>query len=131
LPIWTDFMLAATRGRSVEQFNVPRQGETREICTETGLLATDACITVTAEIFPPGTEPTEYCNVHIGLPRQPGQHDPPYDSEAPPEEPLGEPGDGRTPDAAQIPPAPTTQRPALEGMPSVPPPEKKPRTIKA
>ena len=107
LPIWTDLMIAATRGRSVEQFNVPRQGETREICTETGLLATEACVTVTAEIFPPGTEPTEYCNVHVGLPRQPGQHEAPYDSEAPPEEPAGEPGDGTAPDAGRPPPPPT------------------------
>ncbi len=131
LPIWTDFMIAATRGRSVEQFNVQHQGETREICTETGLLATEACVTVTAEVFPPGTEPTEYCNVHVGLPRQPGQHDPPYDSEAPPEEPAGEPADGATPDAARVPTSPTTQRPALEGMPSTPPDEaKKPATTR-
>ncbi len=129
LPVWTDFMLAATRGRPVEQFTVPHQGETREICTETGLLATDACPTVTAEIFPPGTEPTEYCNVHVGLPRQPGTVEPPYDSEAPPEEPPGEPADGIGP---ATPRTPTTQRPALEGMPATPPADaRKPRATRA
>jgi penicillin-binding protein 1A len=112
LPVWTQFMLAATRGRPVEQFNVPGQGEVREICTETGLLATDACPTVTAEVFPPGTEPTEYCNVHVGLPRQPGQPEIPYDSEAPGEE---QSGDEIVPDDQADP------RAALEGLPSMPP----------
>lgn len=115
LPIWTQFMLAATRGRPVEQFNVPRLGETREICTETGLLATEACVTVTAEVFPPGTEPTEYCNVHVGLPRQPGRHEIPYDSEAPSEDPPAEP---EKPVAR-----PTSTHPALEGLPPIPPPK--------
>ncbi len=87
LPIWTDFMIAAHRGRPVEYFNLPGTGETREICTETGLLATEACPTVTAEIFKPGAEPQEYCNVHVGLPRQPGRPEVPYDSEAPSADP--------------------------------------------
>ncbi len=125
LPVWTRFMLAATRGRPVEQFNVPGQGEVREICTETGLLATDACPTVTAEVFPPGTEPTEYCNVHVGLPRSPGQPEVPYDSEAPPEES----GDTVVPDDQHDEADPSASgRGALEGMPSAPrpAPEKKP-----
>jgi membrane carboxypeptidase/penicillin-binding protein len=113
LPVWTQFMLAATRGRPVEQFNVPHQGEVREICTETGLLATDACPTVTAEVFPPGTEPSEYCNVHVGLPRTPGQPEVPYDSEAPSEHPPD-----RTDDDGPDPTA--SRRGALEGMPSMP-----------
>jgi penicillin-binding protein 1A len=113
LPVWTQFMLAATRGRPVEQFNVPHQGEVREICTETGLLATDACPTVTAEVFPPGTEPSEYCNVHVGLPRTPGQPEVPYDSEAPSDDPPD-----RTDDGAPDPTA--SRRGALEGMPSMP-----------
>jgi penicillin-binding protein 1A len=112
LPIWTDFMLAATRGRAVEDFTMPGPGEEREICTETGLLATEACPTVTTEMFAPGTEPTEYCNVHVGLPRQPGAPEATYDSEAPSEAP---PDEGPAPAPAPAPqtaPAPAKPKPA-------------------
>ena len=107
LPIWTDFMIAAHRGRPVEYFNLPGEGETREICTETGLLATEACPTVTAEVFPPGTEPSEYCNVHIGLPRQPGHPEIIGDPEAP-GEPEDETGPAQVPMPTGAPPAPST-----------------------
>jgi penicillin-binding protein 1A len=108
LPVWTDFMIAAYRGRPVEYFNLPTQGETHEICTETGLLATEACPTVTAEIFTPGSEPTEYCHVHVGLPRQPGRPEVPYDSEAPGPKPAPPPA-GPTPVGVPFmpPPSPT------------------------
>lgn len=106
LPVWTDFMIAAYRGRPVEYFALPVTGENREICTETGLLATDACTAVTTEMFTPGTEPTEYCNVHVGLPRKPGRPIEPYDSEAPP-------APGASPTGAP-PDRPTTAPPANE-----------------
>ncbi|MGH7726762.1 MAG: penicillin-binding protein 1A [Candidatus Eiseniibacteriota bacterium] len=108
LPVWTDFMIAAYRGRPVEYFNLPTQGETHEICTETGLLATEACPTVTAETFTPGSEPTEYCHVHVGLPRQPGRPEVPYDSEAPGAKPAPPPA-GPTPVGVPFmpPPSPT------------------------
>jgi len=108
LPIWTDIMLAAYRGRAVENFNLPGEGETREICTETGLLATEACRSVTAEVFTPGTEPTEYCNVHVGLPRQPGHPEVLDDTEAP-----GEPEDV----TAGPPMSPTTTRASSKAVP--------------
>jgi penicillin-binding protein 1A len=73
LPIWTDVMLAWTSGRSVEYFNLPTGTVTREVCAETGLLATDSCPEMTTEVFHDGTEPQEVCDVHIGLPRQPGE----------------------------------------------------------
>ena len=41
---------------------------TRKVCAETGMLATDACPNVTTEIFHEGSEPTEYCTTHPGLP---------------------------------------------------------------
>jgi penicillin-binding protein 1A len=117
LPIWTDVMTAAYRGRPVEDFNLAGLGETREICTETGLLATEACPSVTAEVFTPGTEPTEYCNVHVGLPRQPGHVEPLDDSEAP-----GEP-------ETQGPSPATTTQPQAKPlpMPSGAPPQPAPR----
>ncbi len=68
LPIWTDFMIAATRGRPVEDFPQPAGTVTRQVCAETGMLATDACPTVTTETYNEGSEPTEYCTTHPGRP---------------------------------------------------------------
>jgi penicillin-binding protein 1A len=68
LPAWTDFMIAATRGRPVEDFPEPAGSITREVCAETGMLATDACPNVTSEVFAEGSEPTEFCTTHPGHP---------------------------------------------------------------
>jgi penicillin-binding protein 1A len=70
LPTWTDFMIGATRGRPVEDFGSPSGTTTRDICAETGMLATQACPNVTTEIFDEGSEPTEYCTAHPGRPLQ-------------------------------------------------------------
>jgi penicillin-binding protein 1A len=70
LPVWSDFMLDATRGRPIEDFASPVGTTTRQVCAETGLLATDACPNVTTEMFSEGSEPAEYCNVHPGKPLQ-------------------------------------------------------------
>ena len=66
LPIWTDIMIGATRGRPVEDFPEPAGTTSRQICAETGMLATDACPNVTTEIFEEGSEPTEPCTTHPG-----------------------------------------------------------------
>jgi penicillin-binding protein 1A len=84
LPVWTDVMRAWTVNRPVEYFDLPTGTVTREICTETGLLATDACPEVTTEVFTAGTEPQEVCSVHVGLPRQPGEPGQPGQPPAPP-----------------------------------------------
>jgi len=68
LPIWTDIMIGATRGRPVEDFPEPAGTISRQICAETGMLATDACPNVTTEIFEEGSEPTEPCSTHPGKP---------------------------------------------------------------
>jgi penicillin-binding protein 1A len=68
LPIWTDFMIGATRGRAPEEFPVPVGTIRREVCAETGMLATDTCPSVTTEMFGEGTEPTELCSTHPGRP---------------------------------------------------------------
>ena len=70
LPTWTDFMIGATRGRPVEDFGSPLGTSNRDICAETGMLATEACPNVTTEIFDEGSEPTEYCTAHPGRPLQ-------------------------------------------------------------
>ncbi|MBI5708876.1 MAG: PBP1A family penicillin-binding protein [Candidatus Eisenbacteria bacterium] len=97
LPVWTDFMAEATRGRPVESFPEPAGMVSRMVCTESGMLATVACPQVTSETYNAGSEPTEYCTVHPGAPLEPLAPDqqPPPD-EAPP------------PDAAR---APTPTRP--------------------
>jgi len=71
LPIWTDFMIGATRGRPVEEFPAPAGTVSRMVCAETGMLATDRCPNVTSEMFDEGSEPTEYCSTHPGEPLQP------------------------------------------------------------
>jgi penicillin-binding protein 1A len=71
LPAWTDFMIAATRGRPVEEFPQPAGTVTRPVCAETGMLATRVCPTITTETYNEGSEPTEYCTVHPGAPLLP------------------------------------------------------------
>lgn len=68
LPVWSDIMIGATRGRPVEDFPVPAGTLSRVICAETGMLATDACPNTTTEIYSEGSEPTELCNAHPGKP---------------------------------------------------------------
>ena len=100
LPAWSDFMLGATRGRPVENFEPPAGSETRLICAESGMLATDHCPKVRTQTFNDGAQPTEACTLHPGrvldtVPDQPGV---PIETEAPP---PGSPGAGA--DAAQVP----------------------------
>jgi penicillin-binding protein 1A len=71
LPIWTEFMVGATRGRPVEDFPAPAGTVSRLVCAETGMLATDKCPSVTNEMFGEATEPTEFCSTHPGEPLQP------------------------------------------------------------
>ena len=78
LPAWTDFMIGATRGKPIEDFPMPAGMQSREICAETGMLATVECPSVTTEMFEEGSEPTELCTSHPGAPlRQPQPGEPP------------------------------------------------------
>jgi penicillin-binding protein 1A len=70
LPSWTDFMIGATRGRPVEDFSSPLGTSSREVCAETGLLATQGCPNVTTELFSEGSEPADFCTTHPGRPLQ-------------------------------------------------------------
>ncbi len=64
LPIWTDFMKAATAGRSSTPFEVPEGIAFAEIDRDTGKLALPGCPRTYNEGFISGTEPTEYCELH-------------------------------------------------------------------
>ena len=64
-------MIGATRGRPTEDFPMPLGSTNREVCSETGMLATDACPDVTTEMFTDGSEPAEYCSAHPGRPLSP------------------------------------------------------------
>ena len=94
LPPWTEFMIGATRGRPAEDFPLPAGTTTREVCAETGMLATTHCPNVTSEIFTEGSEPSELCSTHPGPPLAPprgepstaipGPHGAGHDTEQPP-----------------------------------------------
>ncbi|MBI3539424.1 MAG: PBP1A family penicillin-binding protein, partial [Candidatus Eisenbacteria bacterium] len=100
LPAWTDFMIGATRGKPVEDFPVPAGTTTRQICAETGMLATEACPNVTTEIFDEGSEPNEYCTKHPGRPLEPPS------TPAPVTSPAAAPAP-RTPDPTRHEPVPS------------------------
>lgn len=70
LPIWTRFMLGATRDSPPLEFPVPDGIVTRQICTTTGYLAGPSCPETRAEIFINGTEPSTICDLHAPLLRQ-------------------------------------------------------------
>lgn len=66
LPIWTEVMISATRGRPVEGFPAPAGTVECVVCAETGMLATVACPNTTSEMFAEGAEPAELCSAHPG-----------------------------------------------------------------
>jgi penicillin-binding protein 1B len=71
LPIWTDFMKAATAGRVNASFEVPEGVSFVEIDHDTGKLATPNCPKVFTESFLVGTEPVEFCPLHQAQPASP------------------------------------------------------------
>jgi penicillin-binding protein 1B len=65
LPIWVDFMKAATSGQRSSPFPPPPEGiVTATIDSDTGLLAGPGCPHTRSEVFVMGTEPREICGVH-------------------------------------------------------------------
>jgi penicillin-binding protein 1B len=64
LPIWTDFMKAATAGRGSHEFSVPDGITFVEIDRDTGKLASPSCPRRFTESFLVGTEPVELCDLH-------------------------------------------------------------------
>ena len=64
VPLWTKFMMAATRGNAPEWFTPPGGVTTATVCRVSGKLATDGCDDTYLEYFASGTAPTTYCDVH-------------------------------------------------------------------
>jgi penicillin-binding protein 1A len=66
LPIWTDFMVEATRERPAIRFPVPSSLITATVCSESGMLARDGCPEPYQELYKPGTQPEIMCSFHGG-----------------------------------------------------------------
>jgi penicillin-binding protein 1A len=66
LPIWIDFMTGALEGVPDRPFPEPHGMVRREICSESGLLATSSCPEPKQEVFISGTEPLKFCHIHRG-----------------------------------------------------------------
>ncbi|HZR24472.1 MAG TPA: PBP1A family penicillin-binding protein [Vicinamibacterales bacterium] len=64
VPIWTQFMKAATAGRESLPFDVPEGISFVEVCKDSGKLPGPMCPTRINESFIAGTEPTQVCDVH-------------------------------------------------------------------
>jgi penicillin-binding protein 1B len=81
LPIWTEYMKRALAGHANVTFPVPDGITSVEIDKNSGKLATPQCRAVISEVFLSGTEPTEFCPLHLPLPLTPpvsGQPAPSY-----------------------------------------------------
>ncbi|HVP38270.1 MAG TPA: PBP1A family penicillin-binding protein [Candidatus Saccharimonadales bacterium] len=75
LPMWVEFMKVATQDQEVRSFPESAGTVVRQICVQTGLLATPYCPQTVMETFPLGQEPQQTCNVHTS-PSSPGARDP-------------------------------------------------------
>ncbi len=63
--IWADYMEKAHSSLPPQLFTVPKGVVSLYIDTETGKIATANCPSTRLEVFIEGTEPTEYCDVHL------------------------------------------------------------------
>jgi penicillin-binding protein 1A len=64
VPLWTRFMLAATRGNAPDWLTPPTGVVSVAVCPTSGKLATENCENQRRRYFAAGTEPIEYCDVH-------------------------------------------------------------------
>ena len=63
LPIWTSIMLAAHKDLPVEDFPVPPGMVFKDICEESGKLATKYCSNVISEVYREVNVPTDSCDI--------------------------------------------------------------------
>ncbi len=73
LPIWAPYMKCAhdTLGLPELDFPMPDGVVRVEICADTKKLANDACPNIMEEVFFAELAPTEHCDQHVGMSRQP------------------------------------------------------------
>ncbi|MGD8394614.1 MAG: PBP1A family penicillin-binding protein [Candidatus Eiseniibacteriota bacterium] len=64
LPIWTSYMIEATRDSPALDFPIPPGIVKRTVCSESGMLARETCPETYEEIFKRGTEPEGLCSFH-------------------------------------------------------------------
>jgi penicillin-binding protein 1A len=64
LPIWADFMTAATADMPVKDFPVPPGIYTTTVCLDSGKLARSDCPNVVTDIFTDATIPKEECDLN-------------------------------------------------------------------
>jgi penicillin-binding protein 1A len=64
VPVWTEFMIAAHDSLPIVDFEEPEGIVHRDVCLESGELATDRCINVRNEIFTEDNYPTTTCHLH-------------------------------------------------------------------
>jgi len=66
LPVWARFMKAAhdTLGLPAVDFRMPPTLVRLDLCAETMKIANPYCPKVVHEVFKPGTEPTDTCDLH-------------------------------------------------------------------
>ena len=70
VPLWTRFMLSATRDDKPERFDAPDSVTAISICPLSGKMATSACyadhsVSIHTEYFADGTAPIDYCTYHL------------------------------------------------------------------
>ncbi|MDI6807635.1 MAG: PBP1A family penicillin-binding protein [Candidatus Eisenbacteria bacterium] len=68
LPIWTRFMIEATRNTPATGFPMSEEMVSKVLCADSGFLAGEGCPRKISEIFKKGTEPAEYCTIHNPVP---------------------------------------------------------------
>jgi penicillin-binding protein 1B len=98
LPIWVEFMKRAHKHRayrSVTDFDIPDGVVSSQIDPLSGELATSACPQMQAEYYLVGTQPVQFCHLHLGGSTQiaswetgvPGQSGMPANAPPPPGQP--------------------------------------------
>ena len=60
-------MIRMHEGKKAARFELPDGVVSREVCLESGYLASPGCSITGREIFPEGKQPKEVCPMHSGL----------------------------------------------------------------
>lgn len=65
-PVWREYMKAAMKDEAVLNFPIYAYLSEKEVCANSGLLPSSRCNKRIKEVFIPGTEPTDECNLCSG-----------------------------------------------------------------